>query len=81
MWSTPVPERSTGTAFRKPVLIVHRSLCSEADELYKPVADFLSRHRHEVVSGPTRISGEGDIAMFGPSEFTMYRLLDYPEVS
>lgn len=77
----PYLSARTGTAFRKAVLVVHRSLCSEADELYKPVADFLSRHRHEVVSGPTRISGEDDIAMFGPSEFTMYQLLDYPEAS
>lgn len=77
----PYLSARTGTTFRKPTLIVHRSLCSEADELYKPVADFLSRHRHEVVSGPTRISGEDNIAMFGPSEFTMYLLLDYPEVS
>ncbi|SHQ64908.1 Uncharacterised protein [Mycobacteroides abscessus subsp. abscessus] len=77
----PLPYISarTGTAFRKPTLIVHRSLASEALEHYKPVEDFLSRHRHEVIAGPTRISGEDDPDMLGPSEFTMYRLLDYDE--
>lgn len=71
----------TGTAFRKPVLIVHRSLADEAQAAYAPVQDFLSRHRHEVIAGPTRISGEDNPDMLGPSEFTMYLLLDYPEVS
>lgn len=75
----PYISARTGTAFRKPTLIVHRSLVGEALPYYEPVKDFLSRHRHEVVSGPKRISGEDNLEMFGPSEFTMYRLLDYDE--
>lgn len=71
----------TGTAFRKPVVIVHRSLADEAQAAYAPVQDFLSRHRHEVIAGPTRISGEDNPDMLGPSEFTMYLLLDYDEAS
>ncbi|AYM44104.1 hypothetical protein R2325_07730 [Mycobacteroides chelonae] len=79
----PLPYISarTGTAWRRPTLLVHRSLVDEALPYYEPVEDFLSRHRHEVVSGPTRIRGEDDLEMFGPSEITMYLLLDYDEAS
>lgn len=77
----PYLSARTGTAFRKPVLIVHRSLTDEAQAAYAPVQDFLSRHRHEVIAGPTRISGEDNSDMLGPSEFVMYRLLDYDEAS
>lgn len=73
----PYLSARTGTAFRKPVLIVHRSLADEAQAAYAPVQDFLMRHPHEVIAGPTRISGEDNPDMLGPSEFTMYLLLDY----
>ncbi|CPU06014.1 Uncharacterised protein [Mycobacteroides abscessus] len=76
----PYLSARTGTAFRKPVLIVHRGLCSEADELYKPVADFLSRHRHTAIIGPVQVDSD-NYDFVNPSEFAMYRLLDYPEVS
>ncbi|MBN7353596.1 hypothetical protein D2F00_11985 [Mycobacteroides abscessus] len=79
----PYVSARTGTTFRKPTLIVHRSLASEALEYYKPVEDFLSRHRHEVLCGPVQIDDpdtDSDAPdMLLPSEFTMYRLLDYDE--
>ncbi|MDO3064098.1 Uncharacterised protein [Mycobacteroides abscessus subsp. abscessus] len=75
----PYVSARTGTAFRKPVLIVYRSLASEALEYCRPVEDFLNRHRHEIVAGPARVSDKDDPDMLGPSEFTMYRLLDYDE--
>ncbi|WP_235680604.1 hypothetical protein [Mycobacteroides abscessus] len=77
----PYLSARTGTAFRKPVLIVHRSLADEAQAAYAPVQDFLSRHRHEVIAGPTRISGEDNPDMLGTTEFAMYQLLDYEEAS
>lgn len=76
----PYLSARTGTAFRKPVLVVHRGLCSEADELYKPVADFLSRHRHTAIIGPVQVDSD-NYDFVNPSEFAMYLLLDYPEVS
>lgn len=81
----PYLSARTGTAFRKPVLIVHRSLASEALEYYKPVEDFLSRHRHEVLCGPVQIDDpdtDSDApGMLRPSEFAVYLLPDYPKVS
>ncbi|WP_207558758.1 hypothetical protein [Mycobacteroides abscessus] len=81
----PYLSARTGTTFRKPTLIVHRSLASEALEYYKPVEDFLSRHRHEVVCGPVQIDDpdtDSDAPdMLLPSEFAMYLLLDYEEAS
>lgn len=78
----PYLSARTGTAFRKPVLIVHRSLADEAQAAYAPVQDFLNRHPHKVIHGPVRIDDSDDSAMLGrTSEFVMYQLLDYDEAS
>ncbi|WP_235659687.1 hypothetical protein [Mycobacteroides abscessus] len=76
----PYLSARTGTAFRKPVLIVHRSLASEALEYYKPVEDFLSRHRHTAIIGPVQVDSD-NYDFVNPSEFAMYLLLDYEEAS
>ncbi|MFT9705330.1 hypothetical protein [Mycobacteroides abscessus] len=77
----PYLSARTCTAFRKPILVVHRGLCREADELYKPVADFLSRHRHTAILGPYQADTSYTDDFVNPSEFAMYLLLDYPEAS
>lgn len=77
----PYLSARTGTAFRKPVLIVHRSLADEAQAAYAPVQDFLNRHPHKAVAGPTRIDEGVDPDMLYPSEVTTYLLLAYPEAS
>lgn len=77
----PYVSARTGTAFRKPTLVVHRSLADEAQAAYAPVQDFLNRHPHKAVAGPTRIDEGVDPDMLYPSEFTMYLLLDYDEAS
>lgn len=76
----PYLSARTGTAFRKPVLIAHRSLASEALEYYKPVEDFLSRHRHTAIIGPVQVDSD-NYDFVNPSEFAMYLLLDYEEAS
>ncbi len=58
------------------VLVVHRNLAiDKSSETYRPVQDFLDRHRHEVMVGP-KVAPEPtwDWQM---GEVTFYRLTEY----
>ncbi len=59
----------------QPVLVVHRSLqIDESGEMYRPVREYLDRHPHEVMVGPTvapEPAWDGDM-----SELAFYRLTD-----